>query len=709
MAEPTLQRFAKLKKYIITMGGISLIGVGFLSFQNFTYFDSTTGQIADPTNTPVKCNPDGTVKIIPVVVTGPDGQAFGEYPTVQAAIDNAPPGSKINLPPLVFHESVTIPANKPGLSLVGQPGSALDAVLIDGASNTTIEGLSLTGPAGRAALTVLGAADGAATGIKIINNNISSGSPYSKACVAVTGKISDIQITGTKIHDCQEAGLVLGAPSNGRKNPDVIQGMISGNQIEYTLGDGIKVAGPANLDINSNSVTHSGRNRDGGSTPGGSYGLNIATPTVAADAPQVRTCGNRLFKNTGRGVASKSSADISNYALNQATCENQTSNGGDGAGSIKVVKNPPITILPTCAISPTTSESVIPCPIAINTPDSATVVVYRNGKLLMTTTAKELKNLGLVPGNNDYQINVTDASGASGTLRFRVVNTPPSEGSGVPSGDLPPVTTVTGGTVRSEPLLVPELAGGGGNPFGPKPSFVAKINGDPDAVLIINGVASGQSAIIQPGDRVQIETVGGPSGTSKSVQFNLGGGSGKFVVKSEIPFSPVAGSPGAIDPIPPFGSGDGDGPGYLDPRTVVAGSGGGDEKCISNNGELFRLSRNDPNHYCRFVGKVCPADWKYMGYNSTKGRHCETNLTYGTNRKELYPQYQGGIRQCDTSEHRFSGPNIPTETCEYQVCHGPYVNVKEAYFQWGYCNAIGIGPANCPANVVTVGCQYIGQ
>lgn len=87
------------------------------------------------------------------------GGAAGDYPTVQAAVDAAPPGAVIAVRPGVHRGQVIVPATKPSVRLVGLGRRPADVVIADDRANGTPkpDGSGTWGTSGSASVTIDGA------------------------------------------------------------------------------------------------------------------------------------------------------------------------------------------------------------------------------------------------------------------------------------------------------------------------------------------------------------------------------------------------------------------------------------------------------------------------------------------------------------------------------------------------------------------------
>ncbi|HKS49124.1 MAG TPA: pectinesterase family protein [Amycolatopsis sp.] len=87
------------------------------------------------------------------VVVAKDGS--GGYTTVQAGIDAVSPGGTISIRPGTYHEVITVPAGKTGITMRGAAGKASDVVIdFDNASGTRKPDGSTYGTSGSATATI---------------------------------------------------------------------------------------------------------------------------------------------------------------------------------------------------------------------------------------------------------------------------------------------------------------------------------------------------------------------------------------------------------------------------------------------------------------------------------------------------------------------------------------------------------------------------
>lgn len=119
-------------------------------------------------------------------VVAADGS--GSFATVQAAIDAVPAGGTVSLKPGTYHEVITVPASKTGITLRGTTGKASDVVIdYDNASGTKKPDGSTYGTTGSATATI--AANGfTATALTFRNSFDRTAHPEITATQAVAVK-----------------------------------------------------------------------------------------------------------------------------------------------------------------------------------------------------------------------------------------------------------------------------------------------------------------------------------------------------------------------------------------------------------------------------------------------------------------------------------------------------------------------------------------
>src|SRR6266545_1116348 len=128
----------------------------------------------------------------------------GNYTTVQAAVNAAPANSgstvTINIKPGTYRGTVSIPSNKPNLSLVGTGSSASAVVIVEAhASGQTKPGGGTYGTAGSATVTI------AANNVSVANLTMSNdfneaaSTISAKQAVAVNTYGDRVQFNGVRI------------------------------------------------------------------------------------------------------------------------------------------------------------------------------------------------------------------------------------------------------------------------------------------------------------------------------------------------------------------------------------------------------------------------------------------------------------------------------------------------------------------------------
>jgi len=145
------------------------------------------------------------------VTVAADGS--GNYTTVQAAVNAAPAGSTstftITIKPGTYRGTVSIPSNKPHLSLVGAGSSASAVVLVENhASGTPKPGGGTYGTSGSATVTIA-AADTTVSNLTMANDfNEATSTISAKQAVAVNTFGDRVQFSGVRIVGNQDTLLV---------------------------------------------------------------------------------------------------------------------------------------------------------------------------------------------------------------------------------------------------------------------------------------------------------------------------------------------------------------------------------------------------------------------------------------------------------------------------------------------------------------------
>jgi pectinesterase len=137
----------------------------------------------------------------------------GNYTTVQAAVNAAPANSTstvtINIKPGTYRGTVSIPSNKPNLSLVGTGSSASAVVIVEAhASGQTKPGGGTYGTSGSATVTI--AANNVYVGNLTMSNdfNEAASTISAKQAVAVNTSGDRVQFNGVRILGNQDTLLV---------------------------------------------------------------------------------------------------------------------------------------------------------------------------------------------------------------------------------------------------------------------------------------------------------------------------------------------------------------------------------------------------------------------------------------------------------------------------------------------------------------------
>jgi pectinesterase len=151
----------------------------------------------------------------PIAATGvtvaADGS--GNYTTVQAAVNAAPANSTgtftITIKPGTYRGTVSIPSNKPHLSLIGSGSSASAVVLVENhASGTPKPGGGTYGTSGSATVTIA-AADTTVSNLTMANDfNEAASTLSAKQAVAVNTSGDRVQFSGVRLLGNQDTLLV---------------------------------------------------------------------------------------------------------------------------------------------------------------------------------------------------------------------------------------------------------------------------------------------------------------------------------------------------------------------------------------------------------------------------------------------------------------------------------------------------------------------
>jgi pectinesterase len=176
------------------------------------------------------------------VTVAADGS--GNYTTVQAAIDAAPAGSTstytITIKPGTYRGTVTIPANKPHLSLIGAGSSASAVVLVEHhASGATKPGGGTYGTAGSATVTIA-AANTTVSNLTMANDfNEAASTLSAKQAVAVNTAGDRVQFSGVRILGNQDT-LLVNASGTAVRRLYVRNSYVEGD-VDFIFGAGTMV------------------------------------------------------------------------------------------------------------------------------------------------------------------------------------------------------------------------------------------------------------------------------------------------------------------------------------------------------------------------------------------------------------------------------------------------------------------------------------
>jgi parallel beta-helix repeat protein len=250
------------------------------------------GMPTEPTSatgvTPVFNDDEGSGTTIWVNHEDPNGGLYAPpgtscndpgYPTIQAAVNAAAPGDRINVCSGTYQEQVTIPAGKdnirlrsvqrwqaviaaPALMIAG-PGATFSIVRVTSAQNVTILGFTISGPgpAGCGSLHFGVRVDNAGSA-NVLGNHITHirdnplggcqngvGVQVGRFAEATTGSA---QIIGNVIDDYQKNGLTV---SNTGSNADIISNRIFGIGPTMLIAqNGIQVSSGATANVRHNFV-----------------------------------------------------------------------------------------------------------------------------------------------------------------------------------------------------------------------------------------------------------------------------------------------------------------------------------------------------------------------------------------------------------------------------------------------------------------------
>jgi parallel beta-helix repeat protein len=269
-----------------------------------------------------------------------------DFTSIQAAVDVAQPGDKVEVCEGTYEEQVNIPATKDGLELrakkkmeaVIQAPDAMTQtgiVQVDGAQDVTIRGFTIKGPftdlsARRAGIFVGG--DGSA---KIEDNHVTAirAEPMNGAQFGIgiqvgstfLGQSGSADIRKNLIDDYQKGGIVIDNDSSAVIDKNEI---IGAGPTTLLAQNGIQISGDSTAEIRKNHVTGNDF-----TNPGTAAGILVDSNTsevtieknevegneggiVGQNASDIAILHNDVFDNSGTGI-SLSSVTLSLIAHNK--------------------------------------------------------------------------------------------------------------------------------------------------------------------------------------------------------------------------------------------------------------------------------------------------------------------------------------------------------------------------------------------------------
>jgi pectin methylesterase-like acyl-CoA thioesterase len=167
----------------------------------------------------------------------------GNFRTVQAAVDSVAAGSKvtINIKPGTYRGVVTIPANKPYLTLAGTGSSASQVVLVEGhAAGQNASGGGTYGTAGSASV-FINANDTTVTNLTMSNDfNEAASNLSAEQAVAVNTSGDRVQFDNVRILGNQDT-LLVNAPSATAVRRLYVRNSYVEGDVDFIFGRGTMV------------------------------------------------------------------------------------------------------------------------------------------------------------------------------------------------------------------------------------------------------------------------------------------------------------------------------------------------------------------------------------------------------------------------------------------------------------------------------------
>lgn len=214
----------------------------------------------------------------------------GNYTTVQAAINAVPSGNSgtftITVKPGDYHEIVTIPSNKPYITLVGSTGRASDVVIeYNNASGTTKPGGGTYGTSGSASVTV-SAHDFTARSLTFSNTfNEAASSLANKQAVALNTQADRAVYDNVRILGNQDS-LLLWSSSTTTRTRAYFRACYVEGDVDFIFGRGTGVFDRCEIhSLSRGSSSNNGYVTAAATDISNPYGLLFSQCNLTSNAP----------------------------------------------------------------------------------------------------------------------------------------------------------------------------------------------------------------------------------------------------------------------------------------------------------------------------------------------------------------------------------------------------------------------------------------
>jgi pectin methylesterase-like acyl-CoA thioesterase len=277
----------------------------------------------------------------------------GNYTTVQAAINAVPANNAsrftITVRPGDYHELVTVPSNKPYVTLVGSTGNAADVVIeYNNASGTPKPGGGTYGTSGSASATLSGH-DFVAQNLTFANTFNEAGHPEiaNQQAVAVNTQ-ADREVFGNVRFLGNQDTLLAWSASTSTRTRAYFRGCYVEGDVDFIFGRGTAVFDRCEIhSLSRGSSSNNGYVTAAATTNTNPYGFLFSQCNLTSNAPaqtvylgrpwhpggDVNAIAQVVFRNSTLGGHVKSApwTDMSGFSWQSARFD-EYQNTGSGAG-----------------------------------------------------------------------------------------------------------------------------------------------------------------------------------------------------------------------------------------------------------------------------------------------------------------------------------------------------------------------------------------